>query len=131
MSTANAAANISRFRRLAPAGTNTITVEGVDSLQGCDYSVLPDRIEAGTYLIGAVMTAGDVLVEAAAPAPAVVPTVDELAGGAPLLELLQCRERAGDRQGDHGEQHGGAPAAAVDAAVDGHRARDVAEGALA
>ena len=42
------------------AGTNTITVEGVESLQGCDYSVLPDRIETGTYLVGAAMTGGRV-----------------------------------------------------------------------
>lgn len=42
------------------AGTNTITVEGVENLHGCDYSVLPDRIETGTYLVGAAMTGGRV-----------------------------------------------------------------------
>jgi len=40
------------------AGTNTITVEGVQSLQGTEYSVLPDRIETGTYLVAAAMTGG-------------------------------------------------------------------------
>ena len=40
------------------AGTNTITVEGVDSLGGAEYSVLPDRIETGTYLVAAAMTGG-------------------------------------------------------------------------
>ena len=38
------------------AGTECITIEGVESLQGCDYRVMPDRIEAGTYLIAAAMT---------------------------------------------------------------------------
>jgi UDP-N-acetylglucosamine 1-carboxyvinyltransferase len=40
------------------AGTNTITVEGVESLSGTDYAVLPDRIETGTYLVGCAMTGG-------------------------------------------------------------------------
>ena len=38
------------------AGTECITIEGVESLGGCDYTVMPDRIEAGTYLIAAAMT---------------------------------------------------------------------------
>ena len=38
------------------AGTECITIEGVESLEGCDYRVMPDRIEAGTYLIAAAMT---------------------------------------------------------------------------
>jgi len=42
------------------AGSNTITVEGVDSLKGTEYSVLPDRIETGTYLVGCAMTGGKV-----------------------------------------------------------------------
>lgn len=41
-------------------GTSTMIIEGVDSLQGCDYSVVPDRIETGSYLAGALMTEGDV-----------------------------------------------------------------------
>jgi UDP-N-acetylglucosamine 1-carboxyvinyltransferase len=42
------------------AGTNTITVEGVDSLGGAEYSVLPDRIETGTYLVAAAISGGKV-----------------------------------------------------------------------
>jgi UDP-N-acetylglucosamine 1-carboxyvinyltransferase len=42
------------------AGTNTITIEGRESLHGTEYSVLPDRIETGTYLVGAAMTGGRV-----------------------------------------------------------------------
>jgi UDP-N-acetylglucosamine 1-carboxyvinyltransferase len=46
--------------RIAGAGTNTITVEGVDRLDGTRYTVLPDRIETGTYLVGGAMTGGRV-----------------------------------------------------------------------
>lgn len=46
--------------QISGAGTNTITIEGVDSLRGTDYSVLPDRIETGTYLVGGAMTGGRV-----------------------------------------------------------------------
>ena len=42
------------------AGTGTITVQGVDSLGGTDYTVLPDRIETGTYLVAAAMTGGHI-----------------------------------------------------------------------
>ncbi|OGP07625.1 MAG: UDP-N-acetylglucosamine 1-carboxyvinyltransferase [Deltaproteobacteria bacterium GWA2_45_12] len=45
------------------AGTETITIEGVNELSGTEYSIMPDRIEAGTFLIGAAMTEGDVTVE--------------------------------------------------------------------
>lgn len=42
------------------AGTDTIVVEGVDRLTGAHYDVLPDRIEAGTYLVAAAITGGSV-----------------------------------------------------------------------
>ncbi len=42
------------------AGTDTITVYGVESLKGCRYSVLPDRIETGTFLVAAAATGGRV-----------------------------------------------------------------------
>ncbi|MCQ2359487.1 MAG: UDP-N-acetylglucosamine 1-carboxyvinyltransferase [Phascolarctobacterium sp.] len=45
------------------AGTDTIRVEGVEKLHGSDYIIIPDRIEAGTYMIAAAMTGGDVIVE--------------------------------------------------------------------
>ncbi len=41
-------------------GTDTITVEGVESLSATDYSILPDRIETGTYLVGAAISGGRV-----------------------------------------------------------------------
>lgn len=49
---------ISMGARIEGAGTNTITVKGVDRLHGTTYSILPDRIETGTYLVGAAMTGG-------------------------------------------------------------------------
>ncbi len=45
------------------AGTNVIRITGVDELHGCTHSIIPDRIEAGTYMIAAAATVGDVLVE--------------------------------------------------------------------
>ncbi len=42
------------------AGTDTITIEGVDSLSGGRYDVMPDRIETGTYLVAAAITGGKV-----------------------------------------------------------------------
>jgi len=48
--------------RIEGAGTATITVEGVETLRGCHYQVLPDRIETGTFLVAAAMTRGKVRV---------------------------------------------------------------------
>ena len=46
----------SNGRKIKGMGSNCITIEGVESLQGCDYTVMPDRIEAGTFLIAAAIT---------------------------------------------------------------------------
>ena len=53
--------------KITGAGTNTIIVEGVESLNGIDYSVLPDRIETGTYLAAAAITGGHIKCINAAP----------------------------------------------------------------
>lgn len=45
------------------AGTNTIRIKGVDYLKGAKHSVIPDRIEAGTYMVAAAITGGDVIIE--------------------------------------------------------------------
>jgi UDP-N-acetylglucosamine 1-carboxyvinyltransferase len=47
------------------AGTGTIRIEGVDFLRGTTYTVIPDRIEAGTYMVAAAITRGEVFVEGA------------------------------------------------------------------
>ena len=46
--------------KVSGAGTDTITIEGVEKLHGTTYSVLPDRIETGTYLVAAAVTGGKV-----------------------------------------------------------------------
>jgi UDP-N-acetylglucosamine 1-carboxyvinyltransferase len=43
------------------AGTSVITVEGVDALQPIEHAIVPDRIEAGTFMVAAALTRGDVL----------------------------------------------------------------------
>ncbi|MBO8126014.1 MAG: UDP-N-acetylglucosamine 1-carboxyvinyltransferase [Firmicutes bacterium] len=49
--------------RVKGAGTDRITVYGVEELHGTEYTVIPDRIEAGTYLIAGAITGGDVLIQ--------------------------------------------------------------------
>ncbi len=45
------------------AGTETIRIEGVSEMHGCRHSIIPDRIQAGTYMIAAAATRGDVLID--------------------------------------------------------------------
>ncbi|MBO5588503.1 MAG: UDP-N-acetylglucosamine 1-carboxyvinyltransferase [Anaerovibrio sp.] len=45
------------------AGTNVIKIDGVKCLTGKNYTIIPDRIEAGTYMVAAAMTKGDVFIE--------------------------------------------------------------------
>ena len=45
------------------AGTDTIKINGVDSLHGGSYTIIPDQIEAGTYMVAAAATGGEVLVK--------------------------------------------------------------------
>ena len=49
--------------KIKGAGTDVMTIEGVDSLRPCEVNVIPDRIEAGTFMIAAAITGGDVIVE--------------------------------------------------------------------
>ncbi len=53
--------------KITGEGTNTITIEGVKKLKGIDYSVLPDRIETGTYLAAAAISGGRIKCLNAAP----------------------------------------------------------------
>ncbi|WP_017444280.1 UDP-N-acetylglucosamine 1-carboxyvinyltransferase [Gayadomonas joobiniege] len=45
---------------ISGAGTDTIVVQGVESLHGCHHSILPDRIETGTFLVAAAVTGGHI-----------------------------------------------------------------------
>lgn len=49
--------------KIRGAGTNVIKIDGVDRLEGMNYTIIPDRIEAGTYMVAAAMTRGDVYIE--------------------------------------------------------------------
>ncbi|MBM3214237.1 UDP-N-acetylglucosamine 1-carboxyvinyltransferase [Candidatus Poribacteria bacterium] len=51
--------------RITGAGTNTLVVEGVPSLKGVEYTIIPDRIEAGTFLLAGAITRGDIRVRGA------------------------------------------------------------------
>jgi len=51
---------ISMGAKISGAGTNTLTIEGVSELFGSEYSVMPDRIETGTFLVAAAVTQGKV-----------------------------------------------------------------------
>lgn len=53
--------------RIEGAGSNTITVHGVERLAGCQYDVLPDRIETGTFLVAGAISGGRVLLKRARP----------------------------------------------------------------
>jgi UDP-N-acetylglucosamine 1-carboxyvinyltransferase len=49
------------------AGTGTIRIEGVDRMYGVEHAIIPDRIEAGTFMVAAAITQGNVLVKGAVP----------------------------------------------------------------
>jgi len=49
--------------RIKGAGTDTVKIEGVKELKGCVHTVIPDRIEAGTFMAAAAITKGDIVVE--------------------------------------------------------------------
>ncbi len=49
--------------KISGAGTGTITIEGVESLHGCHHNVIPDRIEAGTYLVAGAVAGGRVRIK--------------------------------------------------------------------
>jgi UDP-N-acetylglucosamine 1-carboxyvinyltransferase len=63
--------------RIEGAGGETITIEGVPQLGGARHSIIPDRIEGGTYLVAGAITGGDVTLEGA-----------RAADLAPLLEIM-------------------------------------------
>ena len=53
--------------KIKGAGTDVITIEGVESLDGASFSVMPDRVEVGTYLTAVAMTGGRVKIKSAKP----------------------------------------------------------------
>jgi UDP-N-acetylglucosamine 1-carboxyvinyltransferase len=59
---------VKRGARIAGAGTDVLTIEGVRELHGADHEVIPDRIEAGTHLVAGAITDGDVTITHCRPA---------------------------------------------------------------
>jgi len=53
--------------KISGIGSSTLEIEGVSSLHGADYTVMPDRIEAGTYLVAVAATGGQLRLEGAVP----------------------------------------------------------------
>ncbi|PKR77758.1 UDP-N-acetylglucosamine 1-carboxyvinyltransferase [Halalkalibacillus sediminis] len=53
--------------KVVGAGTETIRIEGVKKLHGVEHAIIPDRIEAGTFMVAAAITEGDVTIEGAIP----------------------------------------------------------------
>ncbi|MBQ0102479.1 MAG: UDP-N-acetylglucosamine 1-carboxyvinyltransferase, partial [Firmicutes bacterium] len=49
--------------KISGAGTDTIKIKGVKKLHGCSYTIIPDMIEAGTYMLAAAATKGDLLIK--------------------------------------------------------------------
>ena len=53
--------------RISGIGTDRLVVEGVEALHGCEHAIMPDRIEAGTFLVAGAMTQGHIVLRGAAP----------------------------------------------------------------
>ena len=53
--------------RVIGAGTDTMRIEGVEALHGAEHYIIPDRVEAGTFMVAAAITEGDVIIENAVP----------------------------------------------------------------
>ena len=74
--------------RIDGLGTDTLRVQGVKSLHGCEYSIMPDRIEAGTFLVAAAITHGELFVEHC-PADALGAVLSKLENMGMKLERLE------------------------------------------
>ena len=85
---------VERGAQIEGLGTGTLTVTGVESLHGCEHVVIPDRIEAGTYLCAVAVASGDVVLDRCEPEH--------------LRSLLDLLERSGcvitEREGQDGRQ---------------------------
>jgi UDP-N-acetylglucosamine 1-carboxyvinyltransferase len=73
--------------RIDGAGTSTLCVQGVERLHGAEHTIIPDRIEAGTFLIAGAITAGDVLVKECVPEHVAALTAKLRQAGAGVSEV--------------------------------------------
>ncbi len=72
--------------KISGIGGHMLTIEGVETLTGCEWSMIPDRIEAGTFLTGAIITNSDVKVEGANPMH-LLAVIDRLQAAGARFEL--------------------------------------------
>ena len=72
------------------AGTDTIRIRGVESLHGSEYSIIPDQIEAGTYMMAAAATGGDVYIRNVIPKHLEAITAKLIEIGARVEEYDDC-----------------------------------------
>jgi len=87
--------------RIKGAGTETIRIEGVKELSGCRHSIIPDRIQAGTYMIAAAATAGDVLVDNVIPKHMEALTAKLQEMGAHVYEMDEAIRVVGQPEYEH------------------------------
>ncbi|MCX7595465.1 MAG: UDP-N-acetylglucosamine 1-carboxyvinyltransferase, partial [Fischerella sp.] len=72
--------------KIQGAGTSTITIDGVSKLHSIDYTIIPDRIEAGTFLVAGAITRSDILLSPVVPEH-LVPVIAKLREiGVPIVE---------------------------------------------
>lgn len=80
------------------AGTDTIRIKGVESLHGSEYSIIPDQIEAGTYMIAAAATGGDVYIKNVIPKHLEAITAKLIEIGSKVEEYDDCVRVYSDRR---------------------------------
>jgi UDP-N-acetylglucosamine 1-carboxyvinyltransferase len=87
--------------RISGHGTDVIIIEGVDTLNGTDFSIMPDRIETGTFLVAAAATGGDVTLTGVRP-ETLDSVLDKLAEANAMIERGPDRIRIRMRGPNHG-----------------------------
>jgi UDP-N-acetylglucosamine 1-carboxyvinyltransferase len=81
------------------AGTSIVRVQGVERLHGAEYTIIPDRIEAGTFMLAGAMTGGEVVVSHCCPEHVSALTIKMRQAGAEITEMSSdtLRVRAANR----------------------------------
>ncbi len=85
------------------AGTETIRIEGVSEMHGCRHSIIPDRIQAGTYMIAAAATRGNVLIDNVIPKHLEALTAKLLEMGVDIEELDESIRVIGRTKYEHAD----------------------------
>ncbi len=85
--------------KIEGAGTSTITIQGVDSLGAAEHTIIPDRIEAGTFLVAGAITGGDVTVTHCIPehVSALVSKMQQAGAGVTQPDASTLRVQGRDR----------------------------------